>query len=171
MTASPTQTTPRAVHFDDLTKELVGQSLGTSAWRTLTQDKIDAFASLTEDEQWIHVDPVRAGVEGPFGSTIAHGYMTLCLSTALLADVVELQGAASVLNYGVDGVRFTAAVPVDSRVRARISVGSVRRRGAQFTEVIFHLDYELEGSDTSPCKADVITLISPAGAFDEDSEG
>lgn len=154
-----TQATRRTVHFDDLAG-LVGETLGTSAWHEITQEKIDAFGALTGDQQWIHVDPQRAAA-GPFGTTIAHGYLTLCLSTAITFEVAEFTGISAAVNHGLDKVRFTAPVPSGSRVRARVVVASVRRRGRQFTEVVLELAYELEGSSVSPCTARVVTLLSP----------
>jgi acyl dehydratase len=156
----PAGAAPRAVAFEDLAS-LVGETLGTSSWHEITQAKIDAFAELTGDQQWIHVDPVRAA-DGPFGGTIAHGYLTLCLSTAITFEVAEFTGIAAAVNYGLDKVRFTAPVPSGSRVRGRVNVLSVRRRGRQFTELVLELVYELEGSDTSPCTARVVTLLQPA---------
>jgi len=157
MTAAP-QTTRREVHFDELTKELVGQSLGTSGWRTITQDKIDAFAALTEDEQWIHVDPVRAAVDGPFGGTIAHGYYTLSLAPRFSYEIFELEGFAFGLNYGLNKVRFPAALPVGSRVRMRAKVVGVEeiQGGAQFT---LELTFEHEGGDKPVCVAESVARV------------
>ncbi|MCA1672556.1 MAG: MaoC family dehydratase, partial [Actinobacteria bacterium] len=100
-----------------------GQALGYSAWHPVSQDEVDAFARLTGDDQWIHVDPERAKT-GPFGATIAHGYFTLSLATVFLDQVVIVTGAAVVLNYGANRVRFPAPVPVGSRVRALVELAS-----------------------------------------------
>lgn len=151
----------RSVPFEDLAS-LVGETLGVSSWHEITQEKIDAFAVLTGDEQWIHTDPVRAA-DGPFGGTIAHGYLTLCLSTAITFEVAEFTGVGAAVNYGLDKVRFTAPVPSGSRVRGRVDVASVRRRGRQFTEVVLEIVYELEGTNAIPCTARVVTLLSPSG--------
>ncbi|MBJ7471440.1 MAG: MaoC family dehydratase [Solirubrobacteraceae bacterium] len=153
---------PRQVDFSELAG-LVGSELGVSSWHAITQERIDAFAALTGDEQWIHTDPERAA-SGPFGTTIAHGYLTLTLSTAVVFEVAEFTGVASALNYGVDKVRFKAPVPSGSRVRGHVGVASVRRRGRHFTELVLDLRFELEGSDVVPCTAQVTTLLSPAPA-------
>lgn len=94
----------------------VGELIGRSAWRTITQTEMDAFADITGDKQWIHVDPVRAA-ESPFGSTIVHGYFTLALAPAFLADVLEISGFAHGVNYGLNKVRFPSVCSVGSRVR------------------------------------------------------
>src|ERR1700710_3108705 len=148
--------------FPDLDAFLAaaGESLGSSDWLTVDQARVDRFAELTGDQQWIHVDPVRAA-DGPFGTTIAHGYLTLCLSTAITFEVAQFTGVAAAVNYGLDRVRFTAPVPSGSRVRGAVNVLSVRRRGRQFTELVLEIVYELEGGDRSPCTARVVTLLQP----------
>ena len=112
----------------DEVKAAVGRHLGTSDWLEITQDRIDQFADATGDHQWIHVDPERAA-DGPFGATIAHGYLTLSLSNALLPEIVEVQGVSMGVNYGVGKVRFPAPVPVGSRIRATAELVAGRRRG------------------------------------------
>ncbi|MDQ8043741.1 MAG: MaoC family dehydratase [Patulibacter sp.] len=160
--AETTAAPRRTVHFDELA-ELVGVPLGTSSWHHITQEKIDAFGALTGDEQWIHVDRERAK-DGPFGTTIAHGYLSLCLSTAITFEVAEFTGVEAAVNYGLDKVRFTAPVPSGSSVRGHVTVASVRRRGRRFTEVVFEITYEIQGSEDVPCTARVVTLLQPAGA-------
>lgn len=161
-TPTAEQAVPRQVDFSEL-PSLVGESLGTSSWFEITQERIDAFARLTGDEQWIHTDPERAA-KGPFGGTIAHGYLTLTRSTAIVFEVAEFTGVGAALNYGVDKVRFKAPVPVGSRVRGHVSVASMRRRGAQFSELVLDLTYEIEGSDAVPCTAQITTLLQPLAA-------
>ena len=95
---------------------LVGQEMGSSSWIAVTQDQIDGFADVTGDHQWIHTDPERAA-SGPFGTTIAHGYLTLSLLVPLLEQVLVIENRASSINYGLDKVRFPAPVPSGSRVR------------------------------------------------------
>jgi acyl dehydratase len=159
--ATPTSSTPvkRVVDLSEV-QQLVGETLGTSSWHEITQEKIDAFGALTGDDQWIHTDPARAAA-GPFGGTIAHGYLTLCLSTAITFEIVEFTGVSAVVNYGLDKVRFTAPVPSGARVRASLTIASARRRGRQFVEVVCELKYEIEGSTDVPCTARVITLLQP----------
>ena len=108
----------------DEVRAAVGRDLGTSEWMEITQERIDRFAEATGDHQWIHVDPERAK-DGPFGTTIAHGYLTLSLSNYFLPQVVEVTGFTMGVNYGVDRVRFVAPVAVGARLRA----------GAELTEV------------------------------------
>jgi acyl dehydratase len=130
-------------------KAAVGRHLGTSDWLEITQDRIDQFADATGDHQWIHVDPERAAA-GPFGATIAHGYLTLSLSNALLPEIVEVQGVSMGVNYGVGKVRFPAPVPVGSRIRARAELVAADdvTGGVQTTVLI---TVELEGSDKPAC--------------------
>ena len=131
-----------------------GQPLGRTSWRTVTQDDIDAFARLTGDDQWIHVDPERAKA-GPFGTTIGHGYFTLSLSTIFLDEVVTITGAGVVLNYGSNRVRYPAPVPAGSRVRATIELPAAEAiaGGVQAT---FRLTYEVEGQKKPGCVADIV---------------
>src|SRR6266700_1535234 len=114
---------PRTVDVAELAA-LAGQPLGTSCWREVTQADVTGFADATGDDQWIHVDPERAGA-GPFGHTVAHGFLTLGMFTGMLYELLEVTGAALVLNYGVNKVRFPAPVPTGSRVRGHIDVAAV----------------------------------------------
>lgn len=131
-----------------------GEVLGQSSWRRITQEDVSAFARLTGDEQWIHVDPERAKA-GPFGATVAHGYFTLSLSTLFLDEVLTVSGAGLVLNYGSDRVRYPAPVPVDSRVRALIELAAVKPLdgGVQTT---YRLTFEVEGQRKPGCVADIV---------------
>lgn len=133
---------------------LVGQRLGTSGWRPVTQEMINSFADITDDHQWLHVDPERAA-SGPFGTTVAHGYLTLSLATALLWDVLEVPDARQVINYGLAKARFPAPVPAGSQVRAHIDLTSVEevKGGLQITAT---LTYEREGGDRPVCVADLL---------------
>ena len=134
--------------IDDV-KAAVGRHLGTSDWLTITQERIDRFADATGDHQWIHVDPERAAA-GPFGATIAHGYLTLSLSNALLPEIVEVQGVSMGVNYGVGKVRFPAPVRVGSRIRASAELVAAEDvpGGVQTTVLI---TVELEGSEKPAC--------------------
>lgn len=146
-------TAPTVVQMSDLAQR-AGSILGHSSWRTITQHDVTAFARLTGDEQWIHVDPERAAA-GPFGTTIAHGYFTLALSTEFLYEVVRVEGAGMILNYGSDRVRYPSPVPVGSRIRARIELPAVTSipGGVQVT---FRLTYEVEGQRKPGCVADIL---------------
>jgi acyl dehydratase len=104
--------------------EHAGTELGTSDWVAVTQEAVDAFAAATGDHQWIHTDPERAAAS-PFGGTIAHGYYTLALAPALLAQVLALDGFAMTVNYGLDRLRFPAPLPTGERVRMRVGLDAV----------------------------------------------
>ena len=108
---------------------LVGREIGTSDWLPVTQQRIDAFADATGDHQWIHVDTERARNETPFGATIAHGFLTLSLLTALVRDGVTVAGTRMTLNYGLNRVRFVSPVLSGSRIRARIALGGIEAIG------------------------------------------
>jgi acyl dehydratase len=112
---------PLVVDGPDGLAALVGTVLGTSDWVEVTQERIDGFADATGDHQWIHTDPERAAT-GPYGGTIAHGYLTLSLTNMLLPQVVDVQGFSAGVNYGVDRVRFPAAVPSGSKVQASVEL-------------------------------------------------
>lgn len=131
-----------------------GEVLGHSSWRRITQHDVDTFATLTGDEQWIHVEPERAKA-GPFGATIAHGYFTLSLSTVFLDEVLSVSGAELVLNYGSERIRYPAPVPVDSRVRSLIELAAVKPidGGVQTT---YRLTFEVEGQAKPGCVADIV---------------
>ncbi len=145
---------PRAViDVADLASR-AGQVLGHSSWRQVTQAEVDTFATLTGDEQWIHVDPHRAK-SGPFGTAIAHGYFTLSLTTEFLDEVLSVTGTHLVLNYGSDRVRYPAPVPVGSRVRALVELATVKPvdGGVQTT---YRLTFEVEGQPKPGCVADIV---------------
>lgn len=128
---------------------LKGHELGTSSWVEVTQDRVNLFADATDDHQWIHVDPEKAK-DGPFGTTIAHGYLTLSLSNFFLPQIVEVQGISMGLNYGLDKVRFPTPVPVGSRVRAGAELVAVQEidGGVQATT---RVTIELEGAPKPAC--------------------
>ncbi|GIL30016.1 MaoC family dehydratase [Actinocatenispora comari] len=134
-----------------------GTDLGTSGWRPVNQGRIDAFADATGDRQWIHVDAERAAA-GPFGTTVAHGFLTLSLLPMLLREVVEVR-AAHALNYGLDRVRFPAPLPAGSRVRASatllsaVAVGPVEA-GVQTT---VRATVQADGAAKPCCVADLVT--------------
>lgn len=104
--------------------ELQGTELGPSAWIEIDQSRIDTFAAATDDHQWIHTDPVRAA-DGPFGTTIAHGYLTLALLIPLWSQLLDVREARTKVNYGLNKVRFPAPVPVGSKVRARATLAAI----------------------------------------------
>ena len=138
--------------------ELVGQELGPTEWLEVTQERIDRFAEATDDPQWIHVDPERAA-RGPFGTTIAHGFLTLSLLVPL-QTVIRPPGYAMGINYGVNKVRFPAPVPSGSRIRARFRVQSVEETSAGDRAVIEAV-VEREGGDRPVCVAELVVLYVP----------
>jgi acyl dehydratase len=142
--------------IDDL-KGRIGDELGVSEWHEVTQDKIDAFAEVTGDDQWIHIDPDRAK-ETPFGGTIAHGYYTLSLAPRFSYDLFKLEGVAFGLNYGLNKVRFPAPMPVGDKVRMRMELQSVDDipGGAQIT---MKLTFEREGGDKPVCVAESLSRV------------
>ncbi len=147
------QTGRVAIDLADL-RSRAGQVLGHSSWHRITQDDVNAFARLTRDHQWIHVDPERAAA-GPFGRTIAHGYFTLSLATVILDEVLVVQGAGLVVNYGANRVRFPAPVPVGSRVRGAVALACVEEieGGGQS---VFRITFEVDGAPKPGCVAEIV---------------
>jgi acyl dehydratase len=137
-------------------RELAGVELGPTAWREITQDRIDAFARATDDPQWIHTDSERAA-EGPFGTTIAHGFLTLSLCVPLLSEVLPASGGVMTVNYGVDRVRFPAPVPSGSRIRGRFRVASIEETSAGERAVI-EATLECDAASKPVCVAQLIVL-------------
>ena len=144
---------PTVSSIDEL-RDKVGTHLGFSGWHEVTQDQVNLFAQATGDDQWIHTDPGRAK-EGPFGTTIAHGYLTLSLLPDLLGELLAVDGPRFVVNYGLNRVRFPAPVPVSSRLRLGAAVESLEAvQGGH--QVTLNCTFELEGSTKPPCVADVL---------------
>lgn len=132
-------------------KALVGKPLGYSAWHEVTQEQVDLFADATGDHQWIHVDPVRAK-DGPFGTTIAHGFLTLSLIPMMLPQILRFEGFSMGVNYGLDRARFPAPVPVGSKVRATAVVDEATEiDGGVQTKLT--VTFEVEGGDKPVCVA------------------
>ena len=151
---------PRVFETPHELKDAVGEALGCSEWVQIDQQRIDGFADATGDHQWIHVDPERAR-EGPFGTTIAHGYLTLSLVNLFLPQILEVRGVSMGVNYGTDKVRFPAVVPVGSRVRGCGEVVSVEEvKGT--VQVVVRVSVEIDGGDRPACVADTISRFVPA---------
>ena len=123
---------------------LTGRDLGASDWLSIEQDRVDRFADATGDHQWIHVDPERAKA-GPFGTTIAHGYLTLSLMIPLWTELLKIEGIGMAVNYGLNKVRFPAPVPVGSRIRLAARVAEARAVGGDGVEVVADLTVEIDG--------------------------
>jgi acyl dehydratase len=128
-------------------RELQGQTVGPSEWREVTQDMINQFAELSGDDQWIHVDAERAKTESPFGTTVAHGNLTLSLVDGLRKDLIQSTGFVLGVNYGWNKVRFPAPVPSGSRVRASAEVVSVDDKGSGWYEIVTRFTVEVEGNE------------------------
>ncbi len=142
-------------------KELVRQEIGVSEWFCVTQERIERFAEATEDRQWIHLDRVRASRESPYGTTIAHGFLTLSLIGHLLKEAIEIRsGVRLVVNYGLNRVRFPSAVRTDSKIRARIALLALKEL-PDSAEAIFTVTVEIEHSDKPGCVAEWIVRYYP----------
>ena len=139
----------------DAVKAAVGQHLGYTDWMVVDQDRIDRFADATGDHQWIHVDPVKAKA-GPFGATIAHGYLTLSLTNLFLPQLITVENLSMGINYGVNKVRFPTPVPAGSRVRASAEImeGEEVPGGVQ---VVIKVTVELEGASKPACIVENVT--------------
>lgn len=138
-------------------KALAGQEVGVSDWIEVDQRRVDLFAEATGDHQWIHTDPERAARESPFGGVIAHGYLTLSLTPALIDQVMPVEKLKMGVNYGLNKVRFPAPVPVGKRVRLRVFMKNTREiRGA--IQTVMELTIEVEGQDKPACVAETLGL-------------
>lgn len=148
--------------FESVTELIAakGESLGQSDWVTITQHDVDLFADATGDHQWIHVDPDRAA-QGPFGGTIAHGFMTLSLLPRLQHDIYTVNGIKLAINYGLNKVRFPAPVPVGARVRARSSLVGAEDLGTGAVQATVSTTIDIDGSEKPACVAEsVVRYIS-----------
>ncbi len=139
----------------------IGKPLGKSDWLAITQERIDRFAEATGDHQWIHVDPARAAL-GPFGKTIAHGYLTQSLVNFFLPQIVEVRGISMGINYGADRLRFPAPVPVGSRVRGSAELIEVELQKDGSYQAKIRVTVEIEGSERPGCVIDTISRYYPA---------
>ena len=138
---------------------MVGTRLGPSNWLTIDQDRVNGFAKVTGDHQWIHVDVARASA-GPFGGTIAHGYLTLSLINVFLPELIEVRGFAHAVNVGLDRLRFLAPVKVGSRIRAGVEIVAVEEIKGAIQSVV-RVTIEIEGSEKPACVADTISRYFP----------
>ena len=142
-----------AIALTDL-PSMVGKHLGHSDWHTVDQEQINRFADATGDRQWIHVDAERAK-SGPFGTTIGHGYLTLSLAPIFIFQILKVEGAKLVVNYGLNKVRFPAPVPVDSRVRMGAEIGAVEPVAGGL-QVQLNATFEIEGGSKPACVAEIL---------------
>jgi acyl dehydratase len=139
-----------------------GRDLGTSDWHEITQAQIGQFAEATGDHQWIHVDP-EAAAKGPFGTTVAHGYLTLSMLPMLLSEIVSVSDAVMGVNYGTEKIRFTAPVPSGSRVRLHAKLVRAERRGRSVVWAV-GVEVEIEGKEKPALVGEVVYMA--AGASD-----
>ncbi|MEJ2859875.1 MaoC family dehydratase [Actinomycetospora flava] len=134
----------------------LGRELGPGEWLEIGQDRIDGFADVTGDHQWIHIDPERAA-SGPFGATVAHGFLTLSLVPLLLDGIRRVEGTTMGLNYGLERVRFPSAVRSGTRVRARSTLVDATDVGDGGLQLVTRVTIEVEGSEKPACVADLVT--------------
>jgi acyl dehydratase len=144
--------------IDEL-KELVGQTVGPSDWREVTQELIDQFAEVSGDHQWIHVDVERAKTDSPFGKTIAHGNLTLSMVDGFRDQLFSATGFAMGVNYGWNKVRFPAPVPTGSRIRASLETVSVDEVGDGWYQLVQKWTVELEGGEKPVCVAESVVRL------------
>lgn len=146
---------PRVFATPDDLFGAVGEEVGVSEWMIVDQERIDRFAEATGDHQWIHVDPVRAA-EGPFGSTIAHGYLTLAATNKFMPEILRVEGISMGINYGVNKVRFPHPVAVDSRIRGRATITSCEEIEGG-VQVVITMYVEVDGIDRPACVCETVS--------------
>ena len=135
-------------------KDLLGREIATTNWFAVSQDQIREFADVTDDRQWIHIDRERASHESPYGTTIAHGFLTLSLLSSFLRDTIKIQsGVRMSVNYGLNRVRFPAPVAAGARIRARFTLQSVKQLPGAL-EAVFNTTIEAEGTEKPCCVAE-----------------
>ena len=149
----------REVRGLDELERLVGQQLGASEWLAITQELVDGFADVTLDHQWIHCDVERATRESPYGGPVAHGFLTLSLIPGFRSQLLTLSGVSRVINYGVNRVRFPAAVAVGKRVRGIQTIKTVERTTPDSARVVSGFVIEIEGESKPACVAETVTLV------------
>lgn len=142
-------------------EQFEGQDLGVTDWRSIDQTQIDAFAAATGDCQWIHVDPERAARDSPFGTTIAHGYLTLALAPALLPQLVDVQNCSRIVNSGIENLRLREPVPAGSRIRLGAKINRVRNLKGGAARLSLTIRFDLEGSERAVCTGDVVYVYFP----------
>lgn len=152
---------PRIFHSPRDLQPAIGEKFGPTDWLEVKQPRIDQFADATGDHQWIHVDVEKAKT-GPFGATIAHGYLTLSLTNYFLPQLIEVRGFQMGINYGLDKVRFPSVVRAGSRIRGKGEIVSVETQKDGAIQAIIRITVEIENSDKPGCVADTISRYYPA---------
>jgi acyl dehydratase len=141
--------------------EYEGRDLGATEWRRIDQSQIDAFADATGDHQWIHVDRERAERESPFGTTIAHGYLTIALAPALLPELMQVEKCGRIVNSGIESLRLREPVPSGSRVRLAASLKNVRALKGGSARISLSIRFEVEGSKKPACTGEFVYVYFP----------
>ena len=144
--------------FDDFRK-MEGRPLPKGEWLTVTQEMINSFAAATHDDQWIHTDAERAAKESPFGTTIAHGFMSVALVAGMLGDIVRLESMQMGMNYGLNRVRFPSPVPVNSRLRLRCDVKQIEEADNNGLKVTWDCEVEMGNGDKPACDCEFLAII------------
>jgi acyl dehydratase len=143
----------------DEVRAQVGQTIGPSDWREVTQDDINTFADLSGDDQWIHVDVERAKTESPFGTTIAHGNLTLAMIDGFRPELFESTGFKLGVNYGWNKIRFPAPVPAGAKIRGSVETVSVDDVGGGWHQIVYKWTVEVEGSEKPACVAESVVRL------------
>ena len=152
---------PLVVENIDALKHLVGQEFAITDWFEITQERIRQFAEATEDRQWIHLDADRARKDSPYGTTIAHGFLTLSLLSHFSKQAFQIRhGAGMIINYGLNRVRFPAPVPAESKIRARFTLQSLKDAG-NASEAVFSVVVEVQSQPKPCCIADWVIRLYP----------
>jgi acyl dehydratase len=145
---------PIVIETPDSLRDLIGREITTSEWFPVTEDRIEQFAEITEDRQWIHVDPKRAERESPYGTTIAHGFLTLSLLSRFMKEAIQIRGGVRMsVNYGLNRVRFPSPVRADSKIRVLFTLRSLKDVPGAL-EAVFDARVEVQGSDKPCCVAE-----------------
>lgn len=147
----------KVARLADLT-DYIGKEIGPSEWLEVTQEMINSFATATHDHQWIHTDVERAKKQSPFGTPIAHGFLSLSLISYFVGELIQVESAKMGVNYGLNKVRFTSHVPAGGRVRMRATLGKLEPYGENGAKMFVNGIMELEGSEKPVCIAEFIAL-------------
>lgn len=150
---------PRLIRGLEELRTLVGQEIGTSDWLEITQDRIQKFADVTGDHQWVHCNPEMAAAHSPYGTTIAHGFLTLSLCTMLAQEINMIEGVRMGVNYGLNRVRFPNAVRVGSRIRMTSVLTELKEIAGGGVQVTYKQTYEVEGEDKPACVAETVARL------------
>jgi acyl dehydratase len=150
---------PRIIRGLEELRTLVGQEIGTSDWLEITQDRIQKFADVTGDHQWVHCNPEMAAAHSPYETTIAHGFLTLSLCTMLAQEINMIEGVRMGVNYGLNRVRFPNAVRVGSRIRMTSVLTDLKEIPGGGVQVTYKQTYEVEGEEKPACVAETLARL------------